>query len=230
MKIDPLLFMFMIEGIVLLCISVLYLLYRLKRQNMMKTDDSEEDSSNIEEEIQRSKSTEETDLNRDSNLEKNPGVKVLEVFTKQRKRFADVLGTQEITEQLKNKLSQLKNKNINLVDILIKFKDSDVSEEKVNSLIQSLEQTNRELTLCVETLEKENNRLFKKLKAYEEEFEKMQNQIMDIFEFNIHIDGSEEIENLKETIKEKDLKIEELQKQLKDLEGEYMVLYKQIHS
>jgi chaperonin cofactor prefoldin len=196
----------------------------------MKTDDSEEDSSNIEEEIQRSKSTEETDLNRDSNLEKNPGVKVLEVFTKQRKRFADVLGTQEITEQLKNKLSQLKNKNINLVDILIKFKDSDVSEEKVNSLIQSLEQTNRELTLCVETLEKENNRLFKKLKAYEEEFEKMQNQIMDIFEFNIHIDGSEEIENLKETIKEKDLKIEELQKQLKDLEGEYMVLYKQIHS
>ncbi|NOY63915.1 MAG: hypothetical protein GXO97_00730 [Nitrospirae bacterium] len=230
MRIDPLLFLFMIEGIVLLSMFVLYLLYRLKKQNMIKTEASEEELCNTEEEIQQDKPPEEPDTNRDSNSDMNADITVLDMFTKQRKRFADILGTQEITEQLKNKLSQIKDKNVDLIERIITLQDSGIPEEDVNSLIQSLEQTNKELTLCVETLEKENDRLFKKLKAYEEEFDKMQSQIMDKFEINIEVDNSEEVENLKETIKEKNQEIEELQKQLKDLEAEYMVLYKQLHS
>lgn len=230
MRIDPLLFLFMIEGIVLLCMAVLYLLYRLKKQNMIKRETSEKDLCNTEEEVQQDKSLEEHDTKRNPNSETNPDITVLDIFTKQRKRFADILGTQEITEQLKNKLSQVKDKNVDLIERIITLQDSGIPEEDVNSLIQSLEQTNKELTLCVETLEKENDRLFRKLRAYEEEFDRMQNQIMDKFEINIEVDDSEEVENLKETIKEKNQEIEELQKQLKDLEAEYMVLYKQLHS
>ncbi|HHN65650.1 MAG TPA: hypothetical protein ENK09_09845 [Nitrospirae bacterium] len=299
MRIDPLVFLFILEALALLGGAVLYLLYRLKRQGNLKDasyvltainelsmmlDDEITRTSNeladingqggdgkllemklvilqrIAEDVKKGsdlksifgtftsaiekltenpsekKQTDKTEMKPvpdtpdESGPEQDLRIRVEEIFKKQRRSFAEILATQEITEQLKNKFSQLKDMNTELLENMTTIKDNGASGEEIDSIVRSLEQTNRELVLCVETLEKENDRLFKKLKAYEEEFEKMHNQFMEIIEDTTMNGNTEETEALRDMLKERDREVEDLRKQLKDLEAEYMVLYKQLHS
>ncbi|NOX19750.1 MAG: hypothetical protein GXO99_00590, partial [Nitrospirae bacterium] len=91
--------------------------------------------------------------------------------------------------------------------------------------------TNKELYLCIQTLEKENERLMKKIKEYEEGFYNINEDIAEIIKTgNGSVSSSEEIERLKAEIQARDKEIERLKSELASLEKEYTALYKEVHS
>ncbi len=152
------------------------------------------------------------------------------IFIRQKQRLADLLSVQEVAEQLKKRLSFFQDRNKALREKLRELQESAQLGEEIEIIIRELESTNKELSLCVETLEKENERLVKKLKAYEEEFERMHEEVMNLCEISESQGSQDNIMELEAIISEKDKEIERLRKALQDLENEYMVLYKQLHS
>ncbi len=165
-------------------------------------------------------------------IEKDDIIKKLQdKLRKQKQRLADLIGTQEMVDQLKKRIEFLKNRNKDLKEKLLKAKDSDDKDKAYQEIIEELEATNKELYLCVQTLEKENERLMNKIKEYEEGFHNINEDIVEIMKAgNGSSVSSEEIEKLKAEIQEKDKEIERLKTELENLEKEYTALYKEVHS
>ncbi len=157
--------------------------------------------------------------------------KLQQKLRKQKQRLADMLGAQEMVQQLRKRVEFLKERNRILKERLKEARNSEDKDRAYGEIIEELEATNKELYLCIQTLEKENERLMKKIKEYEEGFYNINEDIAEIIKTgNGSVSSSEEIERLKAEIQARDKEIERLKSELASLEKEYTALYKEVHS
>ena len=154
--------------------------------------------------------------------------KLEEKILKQKHRLADLMGMQEMVEQLRKRVEFLKERNKELKSRLQEAKDSDDKDAAYQAIVEELEANNKDLLMCVQTLEKENERLMQKLKEYEEGFNAINSDVNNIVSSS---DGasSEEVQRLKAELQSKEEEIERLKTELDNLEREYTALYKQVH-
>ena len=153
--------------------------------------------------------------------------KLQQKLRKQKQRLADLIGAQEMVEQLKKRINFLKERNKSLKEKLNEARESDDKDKAYSAIVEELEATNKELYLCVQTLEKENERLLRKIKEYEEGFYEINKDIVEIIKTD---NGSSNFNDLKAEIEAKDREIERLKRELANLEKEYAALYKEVHS
>ncbi len=154
--------------------------------------------------------------------------KLEEKIQKQKHRLADLIGMQEMVEQLRKRVDFLRERNKELKNRLQEAKDSDDKDAAYQAIVEEMEANNRDLLMCVQTLEKENERLMEKLREYEEGFNAINSDVKNIVNSS---DGasSEEIERLKKELQSKEEENARLKSELENLEREYTALYKQVH-
>jgi len=152
------------------------------------------------------------------------------ILIKQKRRMADLMSSQEMLVQLKKRFDLLRERNAELKKRLRETLGSGDKGSPAEELIKELEEINRELEICVETLENENKKLQERLISYEEGFGNIEHDILDMLSLKKTPKDIEEMEGLIKELKDKDKEIQEVRKEKEDLEKEYMVLYKQVNS
>ncbi len=155
--------------------------------------------------------------------------KLEEKIQKQKHRLADLIGMQEMVEQLKKRVDFLRERNKELKNRLQEAKDSDDKDAVYQAIVEEMEANNRDLLMCVQTLEKENERLMQKLREYEEGFNAINSDVSQIVSSSATASSSEEIERLKKELQSKEEENRKLKSELENLEREYTALYKQVH-
>lgn len=154
-----------------------------------------------------------------------------EAFKRQRRKMAELLGAQEMLEQVRKRFDRLRERNRELRDRLKGLKDPGDVEE-LQRCLEEMENVNREMALCVETLEKENARLLARLGEYEEGMGEMERDLL-VGVGTVPPDAAglqERVRELEEALREKDRELQGLRRELESLEKEYMVLYKQVNA
>lgn len=152
------------------------------------------------------------------------------ILIKQKRRMADLMSSQEMLVQLKKRFDLLRERNAELKERLRETLGSGDKGSPAEELLKELEEINRELEICVETLENENKKLQGRLISYEEGFGNIEHDILDMLSLKKTPKDIEEMECLIKELKDKDNEIREIRKEKEDLEKEYMVLYKQVNS
>ncbi|RMG68967.1 MAG: hypothetical protein D6710_09465 [Nitrospirae bacterium] len=152
-----------------------------------------------------------------------------EKIHKQKQRLAELMGMQDMVEQLKKRVEFLKERNRELKSKLEEAKNSDDKDAAYQAIVEELEANNKDLLMCVQTLEKENERLMQKLREYEEGFNAINSDVNSIVSASNGGADQAEINRLKEELQAKDKEIENLKTELENLEREYTALYKQVH-
>jgi prefoldin subunit 5 len=154
----------------------------------------------------------------------------------QEKRIADLLLYKELFAESQRRLDAIHRNSKGLREKLVVIaEDAGVSESMKESL-DSLDRNNKELQLCVDVLEKENDRLPKKISMWQAELQKVwqekdEGEAVVQGEYGKIREEKELLKaktrELEETIEKKDREIAALQKKFESLEAEYMVLYKE---
>ncbi len=152
------------------------------------------------------------------------------ILIKQKRRMADLMSSQEMLVHLKKKFDLLREKNGELKERLRETLGGRDKGSPAEELLKEMEEINRELEICVETLENENKKLQERLISYEEGFGNIEQDILGMLSLKKTPKDIEEMEGMIKELKDKDKEIREVRKEKEDLEKEYMVLYKQVNS
>ncbi len=152
-------------------------------------------------------------------------------FIKQKHRIADLLSSQEMLRQIQKRFDFLRDRNSRLKEKLREALSNQCSPEEASRLAEELEAVNHELELCIETLEKENQRLQERLSQYESGISELEGEFTGFLTVPVEQAPSDgEVESLRQELSTREKELQELRKEMEDLEREYLVLYKQVNS
>ncbi len=154
----------------------------------------------------------------------------------QEKQNEELLGFKEAFGNMQRKLDKVRAINLKLKQAIDTLVPEAERTEEYKKLIAEIEQNNKELDLCINTLERENEELAADVTSFRDEVDSLSRKLKDSVsraEFDkVEAENKRlelRVESLQARLAEKTAEYEKLEKNYMWLEKEYNALYNNIH-
>lgn len=162
--------------------------------------------------------------------------KLQKIVNFQKDKIVDLMCYKDILEGAQKKLSSVQSGYQELRDRFTKLFGDPPENKGVADAMEAFENNNKELSLYIEILGKENETLAEKFERWENELKQIweaaeKSEVIDEGRYEEIMREKEELaaklKEFEDKLQEKTKVFDEMQKQYEDLEKEYMILYRQ---